>query len=260
MICQRIIPNGMNWLRLGSLPSVSILTILAMSSEPETLPNDPIKSPKVLLIDLENCPHQLATLLADLDSYVQVIICHAQSTAKIPLNWLESLAAAIAAHKLRIIKMQASGKNSADFGICFFAGALMQELPPETHFVIVSNDADLDHAVHLLKGQGRSAERIGALKPPQDQKPDQQPVEIPQHSPQNSQSLNDYCADLIKHAKNRPSKVETLMGNLTNRFYKERSSLPQEVYTLLLATGVIQITGTKIVYNEAKIREFASKV
>ena len=50
--------------------------------------------------------------------------------------------------------MTSGGKNSADFGICFFAGVLMQQLPKETHFVIISNDTDLDHVVNLLKGQG----------------------------------------------------------------------------------------------------------
>jgi len=31
----------------------------------------------------------------------------------------------------------------------------MQELSKETHFVIISNDKDLDHVVYLLKSHGR---------------------------------------------------------------------------------------------------------
>jgi len=121
----------------------------------------PLDSPKVLLIDLENCPNQLHHLPSDLANYTQVVICYAQSASKIPLNWLVPLSTAISANKLKIQKMERAGKNSADFGICFLAGALMHELPENTHFVIVSNDTDLDHTVHLLKSNGRSSERVG---------------------------------------------------------------------------------------------------
>ena len=119
---------------------------------------------QVLLIDLENCPNQLSKLPDDLSQYKRVVICHAQSNAKIPLDWLGSLATAISAGRLIIMKMEKAGKNAADFGICFFAGVLMQELPRNTHFTIVSNDADLDHAVHLLRAHGRSADRVGINK------------------------------------------------------------------------------------------------
>ena len=117
-------------------------------------------SQKVLLIDLENCPTQIQQLQVDLDHFIQIVICYAHSQAKIPLSWLNELAAAIAQNKLRIIQMAQGGKNSADFGLAFFAGALMQELPIQTDFIIVSNDKDLDHIVHLLKSQKRTAQRI----------------------------------------------------------------------------------------------------
>jgi len=60
--------------------------------------------------------------------------------------------------------MPNNGKNAADFGITFWAGVFMAQLPQETHFDIVSNDTDLDHVVSLLQSQERSAERIGNKK------------------------------------------------------------------------------------------------
>jgi hypothetical protein len=62
-------------------------------------------TPKVLLIDLENCPTQIQQLKVDLDQYLQIVICYAHSQAKIPLSWLNELAEAIQRNKLRVIQM-----------------------------------------------------------------------------------------------------------------------------------------------------------
>jgi len=75
---------------------------------------------KVLLIDLENCPNQIHQLQKNLEQFSQVVICYAQSGAKIPLDWLMPLSATVNANKLKVFKMANGGKNAADFGICFF--------------------------------------------------------------------------------------------------------------------------------------------
>ena len=98
---------------------------------------------RILLIDLENCPDQIYHLQENLEQFSQVVICYAQTGAKIPLDWLISLSATVSSNKLKIVKMTNGGKNAADFGICFFAGVLMQHFQKETHFVIISNDTDL---------------------------------------------------------------------------------------------------------------------
>ena len=112
-------------------------------------PTTQIATSQVLLIDLENCPTQINVLLKDLEQFSQVLICYAQSGAKIPLDWLMPLTAMVNAERLKIIKMPSGGKNAADFGICFFAGVLMQQLPVNTHFMIMSEDTDLDHVIKL---------------------------------------------------------------------------------------------------------------
>lgn len=213
---------------------------------------------KVLLIDLENCPSQLEQLPEDLVDYLQVVICYAMSHSKLPLNWLVPLSTAISANKLKIVKMACVGKNSADFGICFLAGALMQEMPQETHFVIVSNDKDLDHVVHLLKSHGRSAERIGSRK--------EEPIESSQSTPPqilSSQNLQPtpiaiYCAHLITHRKHRPAKVDTLLNSIKAKFKPDLSCLDL-VYKTLISSGAVKITDKKVTYNDKKIQELAGQ-
>jgi hypothetical protein len=210
---------------------------------------------EVLIIDLENCPNQLNHLPNNLEKCLRVVICYAQSSAKVPLNWLNPLSAAITADKLKIVKMGQMGKNAADFGICFLAGALMQELPKETHFVIVSNDTDLDHAVRLLKEHGRAAERIGS--PKEDKEPHLQPASTPQ-APQNAQSsaLSAYCEHLFAHSKNRPAQMATLLASIKNKF-KNENDVAVAVYNALIARGVVQITENKVIYDDQKISTLA---
>jgi len=115
---------------------------------------------QVLLIDLENCPTQINLLLQDLERFSLVAICYANTKTKIPVEWLLTLTEMINSKKLKIIQMPTSGKNAADFGLCFLAGTLMQKLPIKTLFVIMSDDSDLDHTIGLLRSHGRTAVRI----------------------------------------------------------------------------------------------------
>lgn len=203
---------------------------------------------KVLLIDLENCPHHVQQLQKHLKEFSQVVICYAQSGAKIPLDWLMPLSATVHANQLNIFKMTSGGKNAADFGICFFAGALMQQLPAETHFVIVSNDTDLDHVVHLLKSQGRTAERVGT---PKSEKP---VVTVPSSSP-----LQTYCMHLVTYSKNRPAKKDTLLNSIKNKF-KETPQTATDVFASLTQQGAITVLENKVTYHDQKIRALAQFV
>ena len=215
----------------------------------------PAPVPKVLLVDLENCPGQLHQLPSDLANYRKVVICYAQSGAKVPLKWLASLSEAMVANRLTIQEMPHGGKNSADFGICFLAGMLMQEMPPQAHFVIVSNDTDLDHAVQLLRGYGRSAERVGIRV---EEKP--VPVKAVQVAPsvtQVSPQLVTYCTALAKYVKNRPAKNETLRSDIKSKFQTDPDAVDR-VYGLLVSNGIVMVTGTKVAYDDKKVKAFAT--
>ncbi len=213
-----------------------------------------VEAGKVLIIDLENCPNQLSHLSEDLSKYLRVVICYAQSGAKVPLNWLTRLSAAIVANKLEIIKMGQSGKNAADFGICFLAGALMQELPKETHFVIVSNDTDLDHAVRLLKEHGRSAERMSS--PKEDKEPPSQPPTLIQSSQSpHPTTLSSYCEHLLTHSKTRPAQTDTLLSSIKNKFKSDDVAVA--VYNALIARGAVKTANKKVTYDDQKISALA---
>jgi hypothetical protein len=199
----------------------------------------------VLLIDIENCPTQIKQLQSNLITFSQVFICYAQNNCpKIPLDWLNTLAIAINENRLKIIKMKTATKNSADFGICFFSGMLMERLPKETHFIIVSNDSDLDHAIELLRSEGRSAERIGSVK------------EKNNTLSNIDDSLTTYCKYLIKHSKTKPAKKDSLMNSIKLQF-KGMPNVAKNVFQELINQSIVDIMeNEKVTYNLIKLNEF----
>src|SRR5499433_2900934 len=115
---------------------------------------------RALLIDLDNCPRQLERLPETLTEYARVIACYGGAEPKVPLGMVPLLAPAIHDGRLAIIGMQKKGKNAADFGLAFWAGRLAAEMPPDTEFLILSQDTDLDYVVHMLQGSKRRVERL----------------------------------------------------------------------------------------------------
>ena len=207
-----------------------------------------VNQTQILLIDLENCPSQLSVLLKDLEQYQQVIVCYAQSGAKIPLDWLMPLNQMINQQRLKIVKMPNTGKNAADFGICFLAGMLMAEQPQNTHFVIMSNDSDLDHTIKLLKSYGRTAERISLKK----EEVTTTIVNIKETT------LKGYCQKLIIQQKNRPSSPTSLLNSLRS-YYGQDLNTAESSFNQLLELGLITLTANnKVTYHDNKIRQYAA--
>jgi len=114
---------------------------------------------QVLIIDLENCQNQTKELINHLKNFSYVVICYAKTTTTIPFNWILTISDSIKKEKLKIIKVP-EGKNSADFEIAFQTIEIMQKLPKESHFTILSKDKDLDNVVNYLKRKGRTVERV----------------------------------------------------------------------------------------------------
>lgn len=212
-----------------------------MTEEPSTV--DTVKTTKILLIDLENCPSQINELQKILNEYSLVVICYAHSNAKIPLDWLMPLNDTINADRLKVFKMTTTGKNAADFGISFYAGMLMQQMPNNAHFVIMSDDADLDHVVNLLRCQSRTAERIGMKK--EDHKPAQIVIGT------DTASIKLYCAHLVTYKSNRPAKKETLLNSIKNKF-KDTPDVTNNVLSSLIKQGALAFQENKVIYNDKK--------
>jgi len=206
---------------------------------------------RVLLIDLENCPNQINQLMDNLEQYSHVVVCYAQSGAKIPLDWVVPLTNTVNNDRLKIVKMPNSGKNAADFGITFWAGVFMAQSPLETHFDIVSNDTDLDHVVSLIKSQQRSAERISNKKDNlQLASVTNEPVNQSKHD-----CLHEYCSHLVKHSK--PAKKSTLLNSIKSKF--KANIDPEELIEELIKQGVINVKDDKITYNPQKLNKFAAQ-
>jgi hypothetical protein len=209
---------------------------------------------RVLLIDLENCPSQINQLMENLEQYSQVVVCYAQSGAKIPVDWIMALTTTINDNRLKLVKMPTVGKNSADFGITFWAGILMAQLPTNTHFDIVSNDTDLDYVVSLLIDQKRTAERVGIKK----ENLSAVAIEIKaQNLETQNNYLQEYCLHLVNHSK--PVKKETLLNSIKAKFKSDNIDVDQLVERLV-KNGVITMNESKIVYNQQKLTKFANTI
>lgn len=198
----------------------------------------------ILLIDLENCPNHLSELMSALERYSLVVICYAQSEARIPIDWLEPLSSAVMQQRLKIQKMPSNGKNAADFGITFWAGVLMQQYPANCDFTIASEDTDLDHVIRLLKQQGRHARRFNP-------KIQSSPVTAGNESV-SSVPVKEYCEHLLRHSKNRPVKRSTLLNHINSK-YRDNLASPEKLIEALISNGAIAISNDKITYNETKI-------
>lgn len=209
----------------------------------------PVSEPslRVLMIDLENCPNQIHQLMRNLEQFSQVLICYAQSGAKVPIDWIMQLTATVNDNRLKIVRMPSIGKNAADFGIAFWAGILMRELPPHTHFVIVSEDTDLDHVVGLLKSHGCGAERINTKK---EEKPAVAPNPIP------TPMLREYCGHLLKNSKTRPGSERTLLASIKSKLNSEHEQAEQ-VFGELKRVGALNVVEDKVVYDDAVITRYA---
>lgn len=219
----------------------------------------------VLLIDLENCPHQIGGLLDQLDRYTRVVICYAQSGAKIPLDWLPALSQMLTAGRLQIQRMPSTGKNAADFGISFFAGVLTQQIP-DASFTIVSNDTDLDHVVQLLHSLKREAKRSGShaavsmveLQPaPSSKAPPA--AAAPASQAATTRTLGTFCTQMLQHSGNRPGKAESLLNALKAHF-QQSESVAHHVFKQLEQLGIVRLDGTKVTFNEDKLTEWAPSV
>jgi hypothetical protein len=234
------------------------ISTMQMPDEPQKINSEMAKASfnnsgnRVLLIDLENCPSQINQLMNNLELYSHVVVCYAQSGVKIPIDWIVPLTATVNDNRFKLVKMPKGGKNAADFGISFWAGVFMAQLPLQTHFDIVSNDNDLDHVVSLLQSQQRSAERIGFKK-------DNPEVFLGTSglvTNSKEDCLHEYCSHLVKHSK--PAKKETLLNSIKSKF-KANNIDPEELFEELMKKGIIFVKENKITYIQQKLTEFAGE-
>ncbi|ABK44590.1 hypothetical protein Mmc1_2089 [Magnetococcus marinus MC-1] len=206
------------------------------------------KRPMVLLIDLDNCPKEMGKVSQVVDDYTRIIVCYGGIEPKVPLGLVTSLATAIHDGKLELIGMDRGGKNAADFGLAFWAGRLVTELPEETAFTILSDDTDLDHVVDLLTRSGRHAKRLNGQQRKQKAYTkagtgsDSTDVEL-------GGAVKQYVEMRLLPGKPRPAKRSTLLNSIKAVFSPKDGVSPETILKRLQDDGYLEINSKgKVVY------------
>ncbi|MEN9848373.1 MAG: hypothetical protein RL368_1113 [Pseudomonadota bacterium] len=207
-----------------------------------------IEIKKVVLIDIDNCPNELANILKNMKLYTRIIICYGGQIPKIPLNLIYSFAEAINDKKLDVIGMTKKGKNAADFGLCFLAGRLSLEMPT-AEFLIVSNDTDLDHAVNMLTHFGHKAQRIGTKQ----ESTDESGLVVATTAILNNsdstalvatslpQIVAEYVQKTLSNSHARPSKSSTLLNSIKAFCRTKYPDKETQVFNYMKINGLIKV-------------------
>jgi len=207
---------------------------------------------RALLIDLDNCPRQIERLPETLSEYVRVIACYGGAEPKVPLGMVPLLATAIHEGRLAIIGMQKKGKNAADFGLAFWAGRLVAEMPPDTEFLILSQDTDLDHVVYMLQGANRRVERLdGKVHRTKRLSSDSPKPQVET----DGDAVTEYCTVYLQPARSRPVRKVTL-SNSIRAFCKnhKKNITPEDILHGLVARGVVVIDDKgRVTYPETAL-------
>lgn len=134
-----------------------------MSEAQETAPVNATKK-TILLVDIENSPKvgkQIALEHLSQKDCVKIVIVFASNSVNFTLTEISSMTKHLNSGRLVIHRMTKAGKNSADFGLSFFAGEMAGKFKPnEVIFKVVSNDSDLDYLTSILSGRGYKVDRM----------------------------------------------------------------------------------------------------
>ncbi len=218
---------------------------------------------QVLLIDLDNCPNQIEKLSLHIEEFARVIVSYGSAEPKVPFSLVSLLATPIHEKRLEIVRVE-QGKNTADFALTFHAGLLVNELPPNTEFTILSDDTDLDHVVHLLHDKGREASRLSGKeqpvkaepKPRGKSRPSKTKVQAEETPASGKSPINDavkkFSAKLKKtKSEKRPKTKKALLNQIEIHFPKNKklAKSGEAIFNELEKQGTIKVDGDKVSYS-----------
>ncbi|CAK0773067.1 hypothetical protein CCP3SC5AM1_810010 [Gammaproteobacteria bacterium] len=213
-------------------------------------------APRVLLIDLDNCPAQLNQLVQAVVHFTRVVVCYGGFEPKIQLSQLCLLAPALVEGRLAIESMERKGKNAADFGLTFWAGRLLVEMSPETEFLVLSQDGDLDYLIDMLRRAGRKVARVDgntysgftATATHQDSLPDA--ADTAGSGSSLEIAAEDYLTVHINGRRARPARRFTLLNSIRSHF-KGSGIDPDAILQELLRRGVLSLgRGGQVIYRD----------
>jgi len=220
---------------------------------------------RALLIDVDNCGNQIEELPKTLKEFSRIIACYGSNDPKVHLSLIPLLASAIHAGTLEIVGMRRKGKNAADFGLAFCAGRLAAEMPPETEFLILSQDTDLEYVVDMLRSLGRKVRRIDGKTnsavpvqpPPRDNPPALNEKEANDEDiPEIADPAERYFVNCLRESRNRPTR-RTALSNSIRSFYRgDRDVRPGSILRGLVRQGLIMIDDQgRVSYSKKKLAE-----
>lgn len=192
-------------------------------------------SSRVLLIDLDNCPKELAELPNELANFTRIVACYGVNEPRLSISLVRALAPAIHEGRLEFVGMELRGKNAADFGLAFWAGRLLERLPAETEFVILSRDHGLEHVIHLLRRENRAARRAGSA------------VEATTGSDPDEGAAEEFYTERLRTQLHRPKRRKTLLKGI-RIFFQNRDGIDADrVLAALMRRGWVTCAGEGIV-------------
>ncbi len=210
-----------------------------------------VSTPRALLIDLDNCPSQLAQLAQAVAYFTRVVVCYGGFEPKIHLSQITQLAPALVEGRLSIESMDRKGKNAADFGLTFWAGRLLAEMPPETEFLVLSRDTDLDYLLDMLRRAGRKADRFDGNTYPEfgADTPAQETTQV--NDPLLGNAVEDYCTAHIIGRRTRPARRLTLLNSIRSYFKGNAHVEGDAVLQELIQRGVLSLgKGGQVIYRD----------
>ncbi len=218
---------------------------------------------QVLLIDLDNCPNQIEKLSLHIEEFTRVIVSYGGTDPKVPFSLLSLLATPIHEKRLEIVQVE-QGKNAADFALTFHAGLLVNELPPNAEFTILSDDTGLDHAVHLLQDKERKAIRRSGKDQSANVEPKSRTTKAKsrkqaksRETPSSDDSQINEAADKLSKnlrkldRKKKPKSKESLLNHIGSHFKgnKELADNRESILDALVKQGTIKLEGNKVKYS-----------
>ena len=190
---------------------------------------------RVLLIDLDNCPKELAELPNELANFTRIVACYGINEPRLSISLVRALAPAIHEGRLEFVGMELRGKNAADFGLAFWAGRLLERLPAETEFVILSRDNGLEHVVNLLRREHRSARRAGSA------------IEAKTGVDPDDGAAEEFYTERLRTQLHRPKRRKTLLKGIRT-FFQNREGLDADrVLAALMRRGWVTCDGEGII-------------
>ena len=216
---------------------------------------------QVLLIDLDNCPNQIEKLSLHIEEFARIIVSYGGAEPKVPFSLVSLLATLIHEKRLEIVPAE-QGKNAADFALTFYAGLLVNQLPPNTEFTILSDDTDLDHVVYLLHDKGREASRLSGKEQPVKAEPKSRAKNTtpkakaqPQKTPASGKSpINEAAVELaeeIRKSKKRPKTRKALINYISSHFKGDQklADSSEAIFKVIVKEGVIKMDSDKVKYS-----------